>query len=70
MALTYGWIDSQRKRLDDDCSLLAFTPRRVSSPWSQLNVEKDKAFIAAGLMRPAGLAAIEVAKANGRRDAA
>lgn len=70
LCLAYGWIDSQRKRLDEDCSMLAFTPRRARSPWSQINRDKAEALIAAGKMKPAGFAAIEVARANGRWDAA
>lgn len=70
LSLCFGWIDSQRRALDEDCSMLAFTPRRARSPWSQVNREKAEALIAAGKMRPSGLAAIDVAKANGRWDTA
>jgi len=70
VALTYGWIDSQSRGLDEDFFLLTFTPRRARSPWSQVNREKAEAMIAAGTMKSAGLAAIEQAKANGRWEAA
>lgn len=70
VALCYGWIDGQGKRLDDDYSLQAFTPRRKNSPWSQVNREHVARLIAEGRMRPAGLAEVERAKADGRWDAA
>lgn len=70
VALRYGWIDSLTKGLDENFYLMTFTPRRARSPWSQVNREKAEAMIASGAMKPAGLAAIEQAKANGRWDAA
>ncbi|MBO1756752.1 YdeI family protein [Allobranchiibius sp. CTAmp26] len=70
LALIHGWIDGQVGRLDDDCYRQAFSPRRARSPWSQINRRKAEALIAAGKMTPAGLAAVEVAKANGRWDTA
>lgn len=70
LSLRFGWIDSQKNRLDDDCYAQAFTPRRARSPWSQVNREAAERLIAEGRMEPPGLAAIEQAKANGRWDAA
>ena len=70
VALCYGWIDGQRNRCDDVWFLQKFTPRRARSPWSQVNQGKVAALIAEGRMRPAGLAEIERAKADGRWDAA
>ena len=70
VALAYGWIDSQAKGLDDNFFLLTYTPRRSRSPWSQVNRERAEAMIAAGTMKPAGLAAVEQAKANGRWESA
>lgn len=70
IALAYGWIDSQVRSYDADCYLQAFTPRRARSPWSQVNREKAEAMMAAGTMKPGGLAAVEQARANGRWDAA
>lgn len=66
VALAYSWIDRQAKGLDDNFFLLTYTPRRSRSPWSQVNREKVEAMIVAGTMKPAGLAAVELAKANGR----
>jgi uncharacterized protein YdeI (YjbR/CyaY-like superfamily) len=70
VALCFGWIDGQTSRLDDDYTLQAFTPRRKNSPWSKLNREHVARLTGAGLMRPAGLAEVERAKADGRWDAA
>ena len=70
VALCYGWIDGQAGRFDDDYTLQAFTPRRRNSPWSQINREHVARLIADGRMRPAGLAEVERAKADGRWDAA
>ncbi|NLX10001.1 MAG: hypothetical protein GXY36_10130 [Chloroflexi bacterium] len=70
VALCFGWIDGQKRKLDDDYSIQRFTPRRRRSPWSRINRDRAEALIAQGLMRPAGLAEIERAKADGRWDAA
>ena len=70
VALCHGWIDSQSRRRDDDTYLQRYTPRRKRSPWSQINRELAERFIAEGRMRPAGLAQVEAAKADGRWDKA
>jgi uncharacterized protein YdeI (YjbR/CyaY-like superfamily) len=70
VALCYGWIDGQTKRLDDDFTLQAFTPRRRNSPWSQINQGHVARLIDEGRMRPAGQAEIDRAKADGRWEAA
>jgi uncharacterized protein YdeI (YjbR/CyaY-like superfamily) len=70
VALCYGWIDGQSARLDDDYTLQAFTPRRKNSPWSRINRDHVARLIEEGRMRPAGLAEVERAKADGRWDAA
>ncbi len=69
-ALCYGWIDGQAKSLDEVCYLQRFTPRTSTSNWSKINREKAEGFITEGRMRPSGLRAIEVARANGRWDKA
>jgi uncharacterized protein YdeI (YjbR/CyaY-like superfamily) len=70
VALCFGWIDAQTRGLDDDYWLKRFTPRRPGSRWSKINTQKAEALIAAGRMRPAGLAEVEKAKADGRWDSA
>jgi uncharacterized protein YdeI (YjbR/CyaY-like superfamily) len=69
-ALCFGWIDSQAKTFDDKFYIQKFTPRRSKSVWSKINVEKADALIKEGRMKPAGLAQVEAAKADGRWDAA
>jgi len=70
LALCFGWIDSQKRGFDERYFLQRFTPRRPGGKWSQINREKAEALIAAGTMRPAGLAEVEAAKADGRWEAA
>lgn len=65
-SLCYGWIDSQKASYDEHFFLQKFTPRRAKSIWSKVNVEKIAALTAAGKMKPAGLAAVEAAKQDGR----
>ena len=55
-ALCWGWIDGVMRRLDDDRTMQRFTPRKAKSTWSVVNVTKVKALVAAGRMRPPGLA--------------
>jgi uncharacterized protein YdeI (YjbR/CyaY-like superfamily) len=69
-ALCFGWIDGQRKGLDESFFLQKFTPRRSRSNWSRINREKAEQLIAAGRMRLAGLAEVERARADGRWEAA
>lgn len=69
-ALCYGWIDGQKKALDDTAWLQKFTPRGAQSIWSQINRGKAEALIASGQMQPAGLAAVAAARADGRWEAA
>ncbi|NUQ90292.1 MAG: OmdA domain containing protein [Glycomyces artemisiae] len=69
-ALCFGWIDGQRKALDADSFLQRYTPRRPAGAWSQVNRAKIEALTAAGRMRPAGLARVAEAKADGRWAAA
>lgn len=59
-ALSYGWIDGVRKRIDDASYQIRFTPRRRNSIWSLVNIAKVEELIAQRRMRPAGIAAYEV----------
>ena len=69
-ALCFGWIDGRRNAFDDAWFLQRFTPRRARSPWSRINRDTAERLIAEGRMRPAGLAEVERARADGRWDAA
>lgn len=70
IALCYGWIDGQKKGLDDQHWLQRFTPRRARSLWSKVNREKAEALIKSGRMQPSGMAEIVGAKDDGRWHAA
>lgn len=70
LALCFGWIDSQKRGFDERHFLQRFTPRRPRGKWSLINREKAEGLIASGSMRPAGLAEVEAAKADGRWEAA
>ena len=69
-ALCFGWIDGQANRRDEESYLQRFTPRRPRSIWSQRNVGFVERLEAEGRMTPAGRAAVEKAKADGRWEAA
>ena len=66
-ALCFGWIDGQKKKLDEECYAFRFTPRKPRSAWSKSNLERVERLIADGKMMPAGLKAFN---AEGRRDIA
>lgn len=70
IALRYGWIDAQRRKLDDRYFLQRFTPRTPRSKWSKINRDRVLELIASGEMQPAGLRQVELAQADGRWDAA
>jgi uncharacterized protein YdeI (YjbR/CyaY-like superfamily) len=69
-ALCFGWIDARREALDERYFLQRFTPRRPRSRWSRINREKAERLIADARMRPAGLAEVQRARADGRWEAA
>lgn len=70
VALSYGWIDGQKNKLDDDYWLQRFGPRKSRSRWSKINRAKALGLIENGQMKPAGLREVERAKADGRWEAA
>ena len=70
VALTWGWIDGQSRRVDDAWYVQRFTPRTPRSIWSVINRDKALALIEAGRMQPPGLAEVERARKDGRWDRA
>lgn len=70
VALCYGWIDGQKDSFDDAYFLQKFAPRGSRSKWSKINRDRATRLIESGTMAPAGLRAIEQARADGRWDAA
>jgi len=69
-ALCFGWIDGQVRRRDEQTTFQRTTPRGPRSRWSARNVGYAERLIEEGRMAPAGLAAVEAARADGRWDAA
>lgn len=70
VALRYGWIDARKSSLDGTHWLQRFTPRAARSRWSKINRDRAEELIARGAMTPAGLRQVELAKADGRWEAA
>ena len=66
MALCFGWIDAQKQAFDKEAWLQKFCPRTAISSWSKVNIGHVERLINDAKMRPAGLKAIEKAKADGR----
>ena len=64
-ALRFGWVDSVPGTVDDRRTKLYLSPRKASSAWSQSNKQRIEELTADGLMEPAGVAAVESAKASG-----
>jgi len=54
-ALSFGWIDGVRKRLDAEAYTIRFTPRKPGSTWSAVNIARVGELTARGLMQPPGL---------------
>jgi len=54
-ALCFGWIDGIRKSLGDESYAIRFTPRKLSSNWSAVNIRLVGKLKKAGLMTKAGL---------------
>ncbi len=67
-ALCFGWIDSLPRKLDEERTMLKFTPRKPKSVWSKLNKTRIEQLINDKLMMPAGAACIAIAKQNGSWD--
>jgi uncharacterized protein YdeI (YjbR/CyaY-like superfamily) len=69
-ALCYGWIDSHMRPVDAQAYRLRFSPRKPGGIWALSNVHRVEQLMREGRMTPAGLAAVEAAKANGEWEAA
>jgi uncharacterized protein YdeI (YjbR/CyaY-like superfamily) len=54
-ALCFGWIDGVRRSIDNESYCIRFTPRRITSVWSNVNIKKVEELTKLGLMSPAGL---------------
>src|SRR5277367_296895 len=56
-ALCFGWIDGVRKRIDEHSYQIRFTPRKPSSTWSRINIERVRVLLRTGKMRESGFKA-------------
>ncbi len=65
-ALCFGWIDGQIQSIDEQFYLKYFAKRSNKSIWSTKNKNSVERLIKAGQMMPSGLAAVELAKKDGR----
>lgn len=68
-ALCFGWIDSVPNKLNAQRLKVLVSPRKAKSNWSKVNKDRATKMIKAGLMQPAGLAMIELAKKSGKWNA-
>ncbi|WP_407344069.1 YdeI/OmpD-associated family protein [Pengzhenrongella phosphoraccumulans] len=64
-ALAFGWVDSKAVTLDDDRSMLWYSPRRPKSAWSRPNKQRVERLLAEGRMTPAGQRMVDLARASG-----
>ncbi len=64
-ALCFGWIDGRAAGLDDERTMLRFSPRRRGGTWARSNRERVARLEAAGLMTEAGRRAVDAARADG-----
>ncbi len=64
-ALCFGWVDSKPNKRDENSYYQFFSKRNSKSNWSRLNKAKVAKLIEQGLMQPAGLEMIKIAKQNG-----
>jgi uncharacterized protein YdeI (YjbR/CyaY-like superfamily) len=56
-ALCHGWIDGVRKRIDEESYMIRFTPRRPTSTWSAINIERVRVLQSQGRIKESGLKA-------------
>ena len=67
-ALCFGWIDGRANPVSDTQLKIYVSKRKPRGRWSKINKAHVENLMKDGLMRPAGLAAIEQAKLNGAWD--
>lgn len=41
-ALCFGWIDGVHKSVDNESYTIRFTPRKIKSIWSAINIKRSK----------------------------
>jgi uncharacterized protein YdeI (YjbR/CyaY-like superfamily) len=63
-ALCFGWIDGIRRRIDGESYSIRFTPRKATSNWSRINIDRVAELTKQGLMTETGRTAFETRKAK------
>ena len=63
-ALCFGWIDGIRKSIDEASYTIRFSPRKPSSIWSTVNIQRAQELDEQGRMQPAGRQAFQARKEN------
>ena len=58
VAVCHGWVDTQTRRIDEQRYAIRFVPRRPRSHWSEKNRTMARRLLAAGRIRPAGVATL------------
>jgi uncharacterized protein YdeI (YjbR/CyaY-like superfamily) len=54
-AICFGWIDGIRRSVDNERYSIRFTPRKLTSIWSNVNIKKVEELKKKGLMKKSGL---------------
>jgi len=66
-ALSFGWVDSLIKRLDDERYARKFTPRKPDSRWSDINRKRYARLKADGQLAPAGASRVPTERSYAAR---
>jgi uncharacterized protein YdeI (YjbR/CyaY-like superfamily) len=66
-ALCFGWIDGVRRSIDEESYSIRFTPRRITSIWSAINIKKVEELTQARLMTPEGQRVFDLRKEHRSR---
>ena len=61
-ALSFGWIDGVRHRIDDEAYRIRFMPRKPGGIWSAVNLKRFAELKAEGRIAPAGQAAHDIGR--------
>ena len=57
-ALSFGWIDSTAKRIDENCYAQRFSPRNPKSNYSEANKQRLRELVKRGMVLPSVEAAV------------
>ncbi len=66
-ALCFGWIDGVRRSIDKESYCIRFTPRKRTSIWSAININKVEELNKSGLMTLDGQKAFDLRTENRSR---